>query len=200
MSGAVVSDLLPGLFGKMPAHGDFVRRGWPDEVIDPLDVWLSAGVAETRADRDDEDFSAVMRAGPMWQGYVPPGLLGPLALHLVLAPSVDKVGRLFFLVGGMAGPADAVWAQLVAAPAFAATLDAAMYDALATKLDADSLYAMIASALVAPADRTKRLAGISPPETTAWWIDGSEDALPVILQRATPDVALIGALLTGGDA
>ena len=42
------------LFGKMPAHGDFVSRGLGPTMRDRLDLWLSAEMDVARAEFGDE--------------------------------------------------------------------------------------------------------------------------------------------------
>jgi type VI secretion system ImpM family protein len=89
--------MTPGLFGKMPAHGDFVRRGWDDATVDALDHWCSAIAASLDdADRDDRD-------APVVFGRARGGRFGPLPLHLAVARSRDRAGRDFVLVVGVAG-------------------------------------------------------------------------------------------------
>ena len=34
------------LYGKLPATGDFVSRGFPREAIDELDVWFASGLID----------------------------------------------------------------------------------------------------------------------------------------------------------
>jgi type VI secretion system protein ImpM len=196
LSGEAVS-LIAGLFGKLPAHGDFVQRGWPQETVSALDEWLTEGLAAERADLDDDAFAVRMSAGPMWQGYLPPGTAGPLAMHLALAPSIDKAGRYFFLTSGVAGPAAAVWAQASQAPAFAASLENAMYDALASALDAETLLATVTEAVQPPDARAEMLAGVALPSQSAWWIDAPE---PVLLRSERNDTILLAQLLDGGTA
>ena len=39
---------VTGLHGKLPAHGDFVRRGLPTSFCEPWDAWLQAGMTAAR--------------------------------------------------------------------------------------------------------------------------------------------------------
>ena len=133
----------------------------------------------------------------MWQGYLPPGTAGPLAIHLALAPSIDKAGRYFFLTSGVAGPAAAVWAQASQTSAFAASLEAAMYDALASTLDAETMLIAVAEAVRSPDARAEMLAGVALPAQGAWWIEAAE---PVLLLSERNDTKLLAQLLNGGTA
>ena len=172
---------MAGLYGKLPAHGDFVRRGWSDATVDALDRWLSAALDRARTPRDAEAFSAWMQGAPMWRGFVLPGTFGRDAMHVGVAPSVDRAGRLFALVVGIAGEAEAVRAH---ADDGGDAVVAAIYDALGG-VDADATVAAVAAS-VAP-DRHAR-----PPATSLWWCAGAD--LPPV-EEATVDAALLERLL-----
>ena len=81
----------PWLFGKIPAHGDFVSRGLPPPMHEALDLWLSGELAQARSRFADFD-ERYRQAGP-WHfvSYDPAGAWSGGAL----CPSVDAVGRRF---------------------------------------------------------------------------------------------------------
>lgn len=187
---APVAGPVPGLFGKLPAHGDFVRRGWPDETVDAVDRWLTDGIADARETRDDAAFAAWMHAAPLWLGYVPPGMLGPLALYLGLAPSIDRAGRLFPIAAGVAGDADATWNQV--SSGYGMVLDAAIYDALAGRVDADGLVEAIAIPV------SVSHAGDAPARAS-WWLGSSAGGAPAV-EAAAIDGALLERLLCEGQS
>lgn len=91
----MVSSVLPGWYGKLPALGDFASRRLPPLFIEPWDRWLASGLAEWRA--GDEAWLDAFLAAPTLRfalgAGVPfeqsPGYVG------VLMPSVDRVGRYF---------------------------------------------------------------------------------------------------------
>ena len=62
--------LAAGLYGKLPAHGDFVWRGWPDALVARLDGWLTAGVAALRAELGEAGFHQAMTTGPLWHAWL----------------------------------------------------------------------------------------------------------------------------------
>lgn len=99
-----------GLFGKLPARGDFVRVELPGGFVQPWDAWLSAGIAAARASLA-EDWQAAWFEAPVWCFALGAGACGPQPAGGVLLPSLDKVGRLFPLtiacVGGV--PEDPEW-------------------------------------------------------------------------------------------
>lgn len=182
-----VSGLIAGLFGKLPAHGDFVRRGWPDETVDAVDRWLTDTIGAARASRNDAAFAAWMRAAPLWRGYVPPGKLGPYALHVAVAPSIDRAGRLFLVAAGVVGDAGASWSHAEQA---GEAVDAAIYDALAGRADADETVRTIATSVDLPLRA-------NPPAFSAWWL--APDGAPALASE-TVDTALLERLLCEGQA
>lgn len=97
-----------GLFGKLPAHGDFVRRGLPPAFCDPLDAWLASGVVAAREALGGR-FDDAWDAAPAWRFALPPGACGTHAAAGVLLCSRDAVGRRFPLVVAALGDADAGW-------------------------------------------------------------------------------------------
>ncbi len=82
------------LFGKLPAHGDFIGRGLSPEMREQLDLWLSADLARARARFGD--FDERYRLAPPWAftDCDPAGAWSGGALCL----SVDAVGRRFPIV------------------------------------------------------------------------------------------------------
>src|ERR1044072_7880240 len=72
---ALPPDAIAGLFGKLPARGDFVRENLPRDFIDGWGGWWQCGVAETQARWRDEWYDAWLEA-PVWRFMLPPGLCG----------------------------------------------------------------------------------------------------------------------------
>ncbi len=83
-----------GLYGKLPAHGDFVRRHLPDSFVLPWDEWLQQGILAAR-DALADGFESTWDAAPPWRFRLPAFACGPDALAGVLVPSQDQVGRRF---------------------------------------------------------------------------------------------------------
>jgi len=78
------------LFGKLPAHGDFVRRGDP-ELVRTLDGWLTAEV-DRFAMSAGHEIDARLSELPTWCFRLPGDISG------ALAASRDKVGRIYPLI------------------------------------------------------------------------------------------------------
>jgi len=153
-----------GVFGKLPARGDFVRDGLPGSFVHPWDDWLQQRVAGSRARLGAGWLPAWLEA-PVWRFRLAPGVCGPGGALGVLLPSVDSVGRYFPLTLA------AVWPAAVAPPpahtagAWLEACESAGCDALAAD--------------IGPADLTARLpappGGGEPAEGAAglWWTMGA---------------------------
>jgi type VI secretion system protein ImpM len=179
-------DALPltGLFGKVPAHGDFVRRGLPTSFVGPWDAWLQAGMATAR-ERLGDRWATLWDSAPPWRFALPAGACGPDAVAGVLLPSEDMVGRRFpITLAALLAPD----APLPASGWFAA-LEAAALAGRAGRADADAM----ASAIPGPdADVTATLPLITP---AAWPLAEPADPPPVeafrsaFLDRVADDAA-----------
>ncbi len=82
----------PGVFGKLPAEGDFVRRRVPAAFLGPFENWIEAGLRASRAALGEAWLDAFLTA-PVWRFVVSGGVCGPGAAAGLLIPSVDRVGR-----------------------------------------------------------------------------------------------------------
>lgn len=188
--------LAAGLFGKLPAHGDFVARGWPDALVAQLDRWLADGLAALRGRLGDDGYAACLHAAPLWHMWLPMG--DAAAVHGVLTPTVDSAGRLFVLVAGALGSPVDSWALASQQPGFAALAEAAAYRALAGEVDADGLCAALADGLPALDGVARFLAGLSRPAAGAFWVPAPAAGPPVALTAAAADTATLAQLLEGG--
>ncbi|MBS7813321.1 type VI secretion system-associated protein TagF [Roseococcus pinisoli] len=127
-----------GLFGKLPAHGDFVRRALPRSFVAPWDAWVSEGIAAAR-ERLGDEWETAWAEAPVWRFRLAPGACGPDAAYGVLVTSADTVGRCFPLTLA------AVLPIVGQAPpeAWYDALEAAALDGRAGSLDADQLAASL---------------------------------------------------------
>ena len=140
----------PVLFGKLPAHGDFVGRGLSTSGRAQLDTWLSEWLSAAQA-MHGEAFAARYADAAPW-------LFEGARAVAVLLPSVDAVGRLFPLLA-IAAPGTAIQA-----------IYDAMLEAVETAVDCDSLHATLAA--LEPGDAP---AGTAP----GWFLpEGAERHLP----------------------
>jgi type VI secretion system protein ImpM len=203
-----------GLLGKLPSHGDFLRRGVPAGLAAPLDHWLAAALAHSR-DALGEGWLAAFLEAPVWRFALAAGACGAHAAAGVWLPSVDRVGRYFPLV---------LVAALDGAPPPSALLrDAgAWYDGLEElalslldgRLGPEALEARLAlhppPFLPSPGPMPWRL---EPGEVAAWrlaalapvgslwWGKGSPRVPPGVLACAgLPPPEAFAAMLDGGFA
>ena len=139
---------MTGLYGKLPAHGDFVRRRLPAELVAAFDGWAAAGLQAAEERLGAASFAARHDAMPCWCLALPAGACGEQPVSGVLAPSRDAVGRRFFvLLAAPVMPPGEDW--------FAALQQLARR-ALAENWDADRL----AAALPAPSGESL---------ASGWW-------------------------------
>lgn len=85
-----------GLFGKLPAMGDFVSRGLSADDARRIDDWLARGMLALQA--SSEQWMDRYLVNPVWQCLIPAGRLCGAACAVALMPSVDRVGRYFPLL------------------------------------------------------------------------------------------------------
>ena len=165
------------LWGKLPAHGDFVSRGIEPATRDELDGWLAGSLAQARAavgeaweDRYDE--------APPWRFAWAEGERWTAG---ALAPSADGVGRRYPILIALRGLDGA---QVEHAADLAENL---LYDALGEEWDADRLHAAILA--------------LSPEPLMAWaggegwWTLGAQGFNEAWLVGARP-AGLMSAVLT----
>lgn len=176
------------LFGKLPAHGDFVARGLGPAAREAWDATGSALMEALRIAAAD-GFDASHVAAPPWRFVTEAGDGWRAG---ALAPSVDSVGRRFLVAVGTGGlpPASAAAAGLSLAEA----AEALIYQALGSGLDADALHAAC----------TERLEGLyadllgpataldAPPRAPGiWWTLGSAGCAPTVIRAGAPPADLL---------
>jgi type VI secretion system protein ImpM len=162
-----------GVFGKLPRHGDFIRRGMEDAVADRWDAWLSDELERQRR-RLGEAFDATHDVAPCLRFLLRSGENWRLG---VVCPSLDAVGRRFFLVVELEGLSDA---EALAWGAEAARrLEDVAYQSLSERLDADEVLArarLAAEALDRLDAEAWAAAGARASGNGAWWRGAGERA------------------------
>ena len=88
-----------GLFGKLPAVGDFVSRGFTNELRDALDGLLQAALMSSYAEGADRE--SLERSAPPVVINVRPGAFAKNGFMGCIVPSHDRVGRFFPLCVGL---------------------------------------------------------------------------------------------------
>lgn len=195
MPGHVTSPMLPvvrGLYGKLPARGDFVRVGLPREFTDPWDDWLQSVIAGSQSLMGEDWLPAFLEA-PVWRFLLPRGMCGPQTVLGLMLPSVDRAGRYFPLTfaalseHGVAAAAGEAWLD---------ACEAAGRIALEKDTPPHAIFDMLGS-LDLPEAATDLA------EAT-WWSEGSSRVSAACLAlRNLPDVAtyaaMLGAMTKGAD-
>lgn len=83
-----------GLYGKLPAHGDFIHRNLPTKVINEWDKWLQTFIGSTR-ERLGDAWLEIYLTSPIWRFCLAQGVVDDHCWAGIMLPSVDRVGRYF---------------------------------------------------------------------------------------------------------
>jgi type VI secretion system protein ImpM len=94
-----------GFFGKLPSHGDFLRRRVADDFVAAWDSWLQQCLAQSRETLGEAWLDTYLTS-PVWRFAFAPMVCGAAAVAGILVPSVDRVGRYFPLTIVWPTPAD----------------------------------------------------------------------------------------------
>ncbi len=88
------SNNLTGLFGKLPAHGDFIYRDLPPDFISVWDQWLQGYVGSSKEQLGDA-WLDIYLTSPIWRFAFAEGVVDGNGWAGIFLPSVDRVGRYF---------------------------------------------------------------------------------------------------------
>ncbi len=83
-----------GLFGKLPSHGDFLRRRVSNAFLDSWDHWLQGCLTVSRASMGARWLDLYLTS-PVWRFVCAAGACGGAPVIGLMVPSVDRVGRYF---------------------------------------------------------------------------------------------------------
>ncbi len=179
-----------GLFGKLPARGDFVQLGLPGTFVRPWDAWLQHAMAGSQARMGDAWLPAFLES-PVWRFVLPGGMCGTGAVLGLLMPSVDRVGRYYpltlaavFPPGGGVPPSDIAepWLEACETAGRAALDEDATPDEVARRLP-----------------RLDAGDAVEMPRSSAWWTAGGPRvAAPRLALAALPDAAQFATMLGAG--
>ncbi|MFV1982593.1 MAG: type VI secretion system-associated protein TagF [Thiohalomonadales bacterium] len=86
--------VVTGLYGKLPAHGDFVYRNLPSEFISVWDEWLQHYIASSKDQLGDE-WLDIYLTSPIWRFVFSEGVVDESSWGGIVVPSVDRIGRYF---------------------------------------------------------------------------------------------------------
>ena len=197
-----------GLYGKLPARGDFLSRRLDAEFIAGWDEWLQRVIGESREALAGRWLECFLSA-PVWRFVLPAGMYSKPGWIGLMLPSVDRVGRYFPLTvaAPLHGDAIDLPATLAKALPWLDALEALALEALAPELDFDAFDQRLAAlalpggvpAAAAPSDDTVPL-GAAAPNFQVWTFENGDSVTRVL---AEPSRALRAAstlwLTLGGD-
>lgn len=189
-----------GLYGKLPARGDFLTRRLPPDFVAAWDSWLQDRIDGSREALGD-GWNDTYLTFPIWRFVLPAGIAGTAAMAGILLPSMDRVGRCFPLTLAVALPAlDRPFAQALAAETWFDALDSLAYDALDETVDLDALDARLMAMRQPPAPpgdaalqplgadgdlAAAAAAFVAPGDPRGlWWSRGSDRVAPVLIAGA----------------
>ena len=180
------------LFGKLPSRGDFLNRGLDGATLEAWDGWFSAQL-ESAKTRLGDDFPATHDAAPPWRFVDAPGAFGAGWRAGAFAPSMDSVGRRFFV---MAAADHLSPDQAASGAAMALAMEDVIYEAFEQGWDADSVVERGGEAV-----RHAMLATGPATPTPLWTTVGSPTYPPTTLtQRPSDVIGRFATPLDGEDA
>jgi type VI secretion system protein ImpM len=185
-----------GLYGKLPARGDFLSRRLDAEFIAGWDEWLQRAMRDSREALGERWLECFLSA-PVWRFALPAGMYSKPGWVGLVAPSVDRVGRYFPLT--LAAPLHHesidLPASLAAALPWLDSLEALALEALTPELDFDAFDQRLA-ALALPAG----LPAAAAPTFQVWTLENGDSVTRVLSE---PSRALRAAsvlwLTLGGE-
>lgn len=186
-----------GLFGKLPALGDFVSRGLAGDDLRRIDDWLARGMLALQG--SSEQWLDSYLVSPVWQCLIPAGRLCGGASAVALMPSVDRVGRYFPLLVVRSLGTEMDGASLVRELAgVAAGLPAALHEQLGPDLLLGRL-ALPNGRHVAAPDGERLLAGFRADGDVSlcWSLPGPLAPFRFVSHRGPADPELFLSLFDG---
>ena len=121
-----------GFYGKLPSHGDFLRRRVSDAFVDAWDAWLRECLSASRTALGTR-WLDVYLTSPAWRFACAAGACGPAPVIGLIAPSVDQVGRFFPLTVVSELPADVSLVTAASAGRFFDSAERLVIETLATE-------------------------------------------------------------------
>jgi len=146
-----VTAVAPGIYGKLPTHGDFIQRNLSSGFVAPWDAWLQHYVAASK-ERIGEEWLDIYLTSPIWRFALSPGVVDEQGWAGIMMPSVDLVGRYFpFTVAVRLAPGEPPTAFLAQQTGWFAQVETAALAALEGDVALDDLIAALSDIERAPA-------------------------------------------------
>lgn len=90
-----MSVLKIGVYGKLPAHPDFVSEAVSSDISNELYDWAQQVIYRTSGQMSETDWLSAYLVSPIWRMCVPPNAERKHSWIGMMMPSVDAVGRYF---------------------------------------------------------------------------------------------------------
>ncbi len=133
------SNTACGIYGKLPAHGDFISRNLPSAFLNYWDEWLQGFIASSQ-EQLTEDWLNIYLTGPIWRFVFSKGCVDGQAWIGLMMPSVDSVGRYFPFCVVNKLPDDCNLVDTLSSQAnWFESMEEISLEALQNEIDADSL-------------------------------------------------------------
>lgn len=139
-----------GVYGKIPAHGDFVNQNLPRHFLDSWDHWMQQSVLASQESLGEAWLEHFL-ISPVWRFVLPVNAIDGQVWAGIILPSVDKVGRYYPLT--LVSPISAsvgICEFLTKAKPWFASLESAAMTMLENGLDVDGLMNELETRLVTP--------------------------------------------------
>ena len=196
MSGSALapaSELLAFVFGKLPAHGDFISRGLDDATIEAADAVIAEALA-IGMNHWDTAWDDLYVDTPVWRFMATPGVFGPWWTAGAFMASLDAVGRQYPVVAGFSCPTLGLLSQPAETAALLERAEAAAREALLTGQPVDALMAQLSAGPEFRPDHapeavfsTLVLGSLEASPTqpwSMWWVAGGGDEMRLVNQSA----------------
>lgn len=137
----MITDMQTGLYGKLPAYGDFIFRNLRSTFIHPWDEWLQHFISGSKEQIGD-NWLEIYLTSPIWRFVLSPGVIDENTWAGLIMPSVDRVGRYFPI--SIVKPFPATLSPvniLLFQQSWFEQIEAQCLEALEGKIDADELVA-----------------------------------------------------------
>ncbi len=121
-----------GFYGKLPSHGDFLRRRVSDAFVDAWDAWLRECLTASRTALGPRWLNVYLTS-PAWRFVCAAGACGPSPVIGIAAPSVDQVGRYFPITLVAELPPDVSLLTAASSPRFFEAAEQLVIETLATE-------------------------------------------------------------------
>ena len=163
---------MPGLYGKLPARGDFLSRRLDADFVAAWDEWLQRVMRESRELLGARWLECFLSA-PVWRFVAPAGMYSKAGWVGVTVPSVDRVGRYFPLTIAAAIREDSldVPSTLAQARPWLDAIETLALDALSPGLDVEAF--------------DQRLAALRLPVGVAAVCASDDDTVPLGMPQAS---------------